>query len=152
MIPVKPFRQKQGLCGIACLKMVLEFYGLKKSERELAKLAQASAAGVNAEQLVKIVRKLRFRAQVKDFCTLSDIRYFMKRKIPVIVDWFSADEGHYSVVVRINRENIFLQDPELGQLRAMRKKTFKRVWFDFPGDFLRSKEDMVVRRMIVIKK
>ena len=76
----------------------------------------------------------------------------MQKKIPVIVDWFSTDEGHYSSVVDINQENIYLQDSELRGIRTMKIKTFRRVWFDFSGDVLHSKDEIIIRRMIVIDK
>ena len=40
-IKIKPFQEtlNKGFCGPAVLKMVLRFYGIEKSERELAKLA-----------------------------------------------------------------------------------------------------------------
>jgi len=76
----------------------------------------------------------------------------LERKIPVIVDWFSVDEGHYSAVVGINNKNIYLQDPELGKVRKLKINDFKRIWFDFPGEFLRSKKDIIIRRLIIIHK
>ncbi len=87
---------------------------------------------------------------IKDFSEISDIKKFINKKIPVIVDWFSGDEGHYSVIVGIGKDSIYLQDPELGHVRSMRLRTFKRVWFDFPGKYLVSKDGVIVRRMIVL--
>jgi len=154
MLNIKPFRQSSGFCGPACLKMVLDYYGVKKSEKELAKLSAATPGkGVGAEGLLKTAKELGFKGFVKDFSNLHDIRiYALNKKIPVIVDWFSATDGHYSVVVHIDQEKIYLQDPDLGRLRTMNLDTFKRVWFDFLGDFLRSKDDIIIRRMIVIYK
>ena len=76
----------------------------------------------------------------------------LDNKIPVIIDWFSTDDGHYCVAVNIDKKNIYMQDPELGDIRKMDLETFKRVWFDFTGNFLKSKDQMVIRRMIVIQK
>lgn len=154
MLELKPFRQKQGRCGPACLKMVTGYYGVKKSEKELAKLCGCTPSrGVEARVLVNTARKLGLEGFIKDFSGMKDIKYYVHQKeIPVIVDWFSHDEGHYSVVVDIDKENIYIQDPGLGYLRAMKIKKFKRVWFDFSGDFLKSKDDIVLRRIIVIYK
>lgn len=154
MLNVKPFRQSSGFCGPASLKMVLEYYGIKKSENELAKLSGAKKhTGVGVEGLIKAAKELGFKGFFKDFSDVNGIRkYVIDKKIPVIVDWFSTDDGHYSVVVGIDKNNIYLQDPELGDLRAMELDTFKRVWFDFPSDFLRSKDDIIIRRIIVVYK
>jgi len=48
------------------------------------------------------------------------------------------------------QENIYLQDPSLGHRRALKLRTFKRLWFDFPGDFIAQRSDLIIRRMIVI--
>ena len=154
MLNIKPFMQKSGYCGPASLKMILNFYGLNKTEKELAKLTGASKSkGVGAEGILKAARKLGFKGFYKDFSSFDDIKkYVINKKIPVIVDWFSKDEGHYSVVVNIGKENIYMQDPELGFIRAMKLSRFKRVWFDFPGPFLKLKNDIKIRRMIVIYK
>ena len=154
MLNIKPFMQKSGYCGPASLKMILNFYGLNKTEKELAKLTGASKSkGVGAEGILKAAKKLGFKGFYKDFSSFDDIKkYVINKKIPVIVDWFSKDEGHYSVVVNIGKENIYMQDPELGFIRAMKLSRFKRVWFDFPGPFLKLKNDIKIRRMIVIYK
>jgi predicted double-glycine peptidase len=151
MLNVKPYRQKAGYCGPASLKMVLGFYGVEKSEQELVKLTGCTKKkGTGAPAILKAARSLGFSGLIKDNCELSDISAFLKIGIPVIIDWFSYDDGHYSVVVALDKNNIFLQDPELGHIQGMNIKTFKRVWFDFQGDFLKSKKDLIVRRMIVL--
>ncbi len=152
MLNIPPFRQLPDLCGPSCLKMVLAYFGVEKNEPELAKLAGATKnKGATASDLIRVAKKLGFNGMIKDSASLADIKkYVLNKKIPVIVDWFSHDDGHYSVAVDIDNKNIYLQDPELGALRMMDLKTFKRVWFDFPGDFMTSKNDLILRRMIVI--
>ncbi len=63
---------------------------------------------------------------------------------------FSGNDGHYSVVVGINKTHIFLQDPEIGKIRSMKIKDFMRVWFDFTGDYLKSQHDLRVRPLLVL--
>jgi len=154
MLKIKPFRQETGYCGPASLKIVLSYYGIKKSEKEIVKLTECTKEwGVEAWKLLKIAQGLGFHGFVRDESTFDDIKeYVINRQIPVIVDWFSEDDGHYSVVVDIDDENIYLLDPELGYVRAMRLKKFWRVWFDFPDEYIKSKNDLNIRRMIVIYK
>lgn len=153
MLNVKPFRQSAGFCGPACLKMVLEYYGIKKSEKELAELSKAKPhTGVSAEGLLKATKVLGLKGLAKDFSEIKDIKEHIDKKIPVIVDWFSINDGHYSVVVDVDKNNIYLQDPELGRIQTINLDTFKRIWFDFRGNYLTSKNDIIIRRMIVIYK
>jgi len=81
----------------------------------------------------------------------SDIEKLLKQKIPVIVDWFHNGDGHYSVAVGLTTKNIILMNPRFGTFDTLNRVDFKRIWFDFPGDFLKSKNDVVIRRMIVIE-
>ena len=154
MLQIKPFRQRIGFCGPVSLKIILEYFDIKKTEKETANLCgYKKSEGVEAKNILRAAKKLGLKGFIKDYSGIKDIRnYVLKKKIPVIVDWFSTDEGHYSVVVDVDKENIYLQDPELGHPRAMRINDFNRVWFDFPGDFLRSKNDIVIRRLIVLYK
>jgi len=153
MLRVKPYEQKYpGYCGPASLKMVLDFYDMKKSERELARLAKSTKVkGTSGENLVKAVRQLGFKAFLKDFAEISEIKkYVIGKKIPVMVNWFSRDDGHYSVVTGIDKKYIYLQDPELGEINKIELKKFKRIWFTFNGDYLRTRDDIIIRRMIII--
>lgn len=154
MLKVDSFRQKPGYCGPASLKMVLGFLGVKITEKKLALISGCTpSCGTGADGLVGAAQKLGFHARVKDFSDLEDIREWVNRKkIPVIVDWFAFEGGHYSVVSGIDRENIYLEDPSLGHRRAMKLSTFMRLWFDFPGNYLRSKDEIIIRRMIIVER
>ena len=154
MLNITPFRQKPGHCGPASLKMVLDFWGVQITEKKLAELSGCSpSSGTGSEGLVRAAQKLGFRVRIKDFSELKDIREWVgRKKIPVIVDWFAFEGGHYSVVSGIDSENIYLEDPSLGYRRALKRSTFKRLWFDFPNDFLKSKSELIIRRMIIIDR
>lgn len=154
MLNVKSYRQKPELCGPASLKMVLDFIGIEKTENELAEMTgYIPTKGTKSEGLIKAAKKLGLKVFQKDFAEIEDLKeYVINKKIPVIVDWFSTDDGHYSVVVDIDDKNIYMQDPELGNLRTMDLEIFKRVWFDFTGNFLDSKDQLIIRRMIVVYK
>jgi predicted double-glycine peptidase len=153
MLKIKPFRQKIGFCGPASLKMVLDYYGIKKSENVLGKITGRTAKkGTPANGILRAVKILGLKGFVKDFSNFNEIKYYLNRKIPVIVNWFSEDEGHYSVVVGIDKTNIYLQDPELGRIRRINLKVFKRIWFSFLGNFIKSNSKLILRRIIIIEK
>ncbi|TSC53550.1 MAG: putative fusion protein (N:peptidase-C:desuccinylase) [Parcubacteria group bacterium LiPW_39] len=136
---------------MASLKMVLDYFGVKISEPELIKFTGATARkGTSAKGIRKAARKLGFLVRIKDRTDLADIKYWLDKKIPPIVAWFSEDDGHYSVVAGLDKKFIYLQDPEIAGIRKMKKKDFKRVWFDFEGDFIKNKNDLILRRLIII--
>ncbi len=157
MIKLKPFRQTPGLCGPASLKMVLDYYGVSVSEQELARLSVSSGEkGTSVSGLVKAAKHFGFKAFLKKNSSLKDLEYFVNKKIPVIVDWFNEDDGHYSVVVDINKKEDVLMDPALRKIliyirrKVFSRETFLRIWFDFPGDHINSPKDLVLRLMLVV--
>ena len=151
MLKIASFIQTSGYCGPAVLKMVMGYYGVNKSEQELAKLVpDIDKKGTTGEVILKIAKKFGFDGFIKDFATLDDIKHEITiNRRPPIVDWFSVNDGHYSLAVALGTKNIYLRDPEYKSLRKLPRNEFFRVWFDFRGDFLKSKNDLIVRRMIV---
>lgn len=153
MLNIRPYEQSAGgYCGPACLKMVLGYFGIRKSERALIALTGATSKdGVGAAGLLKAAKALGFTGFMKDSATFVDIRnYVLRKKIPIIVDWFSEDEGHYSVIMDINEGRIVFADPEFGRRRTMPLAVFRRVWFDYVPNVPKKKSDFVIRRMVAI--
>lgn len=165
MIKLKPFEQSPGFCGPASLKMVLDYYGAEFSEEELAKVGGANRElGILLQGMVKAARHFGFHVFYKENSALDDIRYFIKRDIPVIVAWFSpfdgSYDGHYSVVTDINKKNIILVDPVFpisGKIltyiirtRKLLLADFFKLWFDFDGYFIKTQKDLLLRQMLVI--
>jgi predicted double-glycine peptidase len=80
--------------------------------------------------------------------------------VPVIVNWFTrgrsdygdeeTPDGHYSVVVGLDGDHIYLQDPEIGSLRIIEREDFLRVWFDFKPAYITSWDDIILRQLIAI--
>lgn len=161
-LKLKPFQETLGMntCGPASLKIVLDYYGVSKSEKELVMLVRVTKRlGTDEKGLAKAARQLGFKVVVKNNSSFDDIEKWLGRGVPPIVDWFTrgrADysdsevaDGHYSVVCGIDSKYIYLQDPEIGGIRKIEKNDFKRVWFDFKGEFIDPLE-LIIRQMIVI--
>lgn len=147
------FQQREGACGPAALKIVLENFGVLKSEKQLIRMCKNTpGAGIDAETLLKVVKKVGLKGFIQDDCTTREIKKYLKKEYMVIVSWFMDDDGHYSVVSSVDRENIYLQDPHLGHMRAIRLDIFKRIWFDFDKEYMRTKDDLILRRAIVIHR
>jgi len=165
LLPVKPFQETLhgSFCGPAVIKMVLDFYGIEKSEAEVAILSNKDDdLGISDEDIKRTLEGEGLKVEIKNFASFDDIQIALDKKAPVIVNWMTrgrADydeddlaDGHYSVVVGLDEENIYLQDPEVGRLRKLLKEDFIRVWFDFTTDHIEKWEDMVIRQMIAVYK
>ncbi len=162
LLPVKPFQQNvnAGTCGPASLKMVFEYYGLEKSEIELAQICGTTyEMGISAEGLKKGAEAFGFTVEIKDYASFEDLEMWLNKKVPVIVDWFTrgrmdydhteVPDGHYSVVVGLDNDFIYLQDPEIGELRTLTREDFMKVWFDFTGKYIAPNE-LVIRQIIAV--
>lgn len=150
-LTVPLIRQAPNQCGPASLWMVLSFFGKRVSVSTLARRARTTVMGTRAQDLARVARSYGFSASIKDRASLRDIRACLRTGIPPIVDWFSTDDGHYSVVVDCNRSQITLNDPEIRRRRTLALETFERVWFDFRGNVLRSPRQLELRRLIIVR-
>ncbi len=126
ILKVKPFQEtlNNSCCGPATLKIVFGYYGIDKSEEELAKVSGWDKdLGINDKAIKKAAEQLRFKIKIKNNSTFKDIESWLKKGVPVIVDWLTrgrndysdsaVPDGHYSVVVGLDDKFIYLQDPEI---------------------------------------
>ena len=116
ILPVAPFQETlyAGMCGPASLKMVLGYYGVEKTEAELAILCGTNSDfGTDDINIKKAAEELGFNADIHDNSTFDDIQKWLDKKVPVIVDWFTrgridydiaaVPDGHLSVVVGLHK-------------------------------------------------
>lgn len=164
MLKIKPFQETLGMgyCGPASLKIVLDYYGVEKSEKELVKLCRHDKdLGVNDEGIKKAAESLGFKVKIKNNSSFKDIEKWLDKKVPVIVNWFTKGrqdysesdvaDGHCSVVAGLDEKYIYLQDPEIGRIRKIKRSDFMIVWFDFKGEYIKSNE-LIIRQIIAIYK
>jgi len=164
MLKVKPFQEtlNADMCGPASLKIVFDYYGVSKTEKELAKIAGLKKGlGIDEMGIKKTAEKLGFKVVIKNNSNFKDIEKWLGKGVPVIVNWFTRGrndypesetaDGHYSVVCGLDDKFIYLQDPELGAMRKIERNNFMRVWFDFKGNYLKPK-DLIIRQIIAIYK
>jgi ABC-type bacteriocin/lantibiotic exporter with double-glycine peptidase domain len=163
-IKTKPFQGRNGVgwCGPASLKIVLDYYGIEKSEKELAKLCKVDKdLGTDDKNIKRVAEQLGFKAIIKNNSSFKDIEKWLDKKVPVIVDWFTKGrqeysesevaDGHYSVVAGLDDKYIYLQDPEIGRIRKLKRNDFMRVWFDFGGEYIKA-NGLIIRQIIAICK
>lgn len=159
-----PFQETlfKGYCGPASLKMVLEYYGIEKTEKELVRLMGIDQDdGTDEEMMQRAAQHFGLKVDIKNNSSFKDIERYLGRKIPIIVDWFTRGrsdypdsaiaDGHYSVVVGLDNQFIYLQDPEIGQVRKLKRDDFRRVWFDFRGKYI-NPQGLIIRQIIAIYK
>ena len=163
LLQVKPFQETLhgSYCGPASLKIVLNYYGVKKSEKEIAKrCGRDFKLGTNDMSIKRAAKSYGFSVAIKNNANFTDIEEWFNKGVPVIVNWFTrgrkdynnseVPDGHYSVVIGLDKKNIYLQDPEIGTMRAIKRDDFLSVWFDFKRDRITSWKDMIIRQLIAV--
>lgn len=149
----------ESMCGPASLKIVLGYFGVQKEEQELANLSGKTDLGTTDSSLKSAVESLGFKVDIKNESSFEEIQEWLDKGVPVIVNWFSRGRsdysdaevavGHYSVVTGLDEMNIYLQDPEIGKVRTIKRDDFMRVWFDFSGETIKS-DELIIRQLVAI--
>jgi predicted double-glycine peptidase len=130
-LPVPPVDQSPAMCGPASLRAVLLYWGSDVSEDELATLSGATVQdGTSPTGLAHAAWCVGFHAWVWENVSLERLSEWLRAGDPVIVDWLSGGDGHYSVATRVDSERIWLMDPETGDFKAIDLATFLPSWRD----------------------
>jgi hypothetical protein len=117
--PIKKVIQKENYCGPATLEMLISYLGEETDQLRIAQICNITNTidkfGSRIDQLDQAVKLLLPNHSIfwKRYATLDDIEYILhKLQLPLVVEWqarfiFSDgsyyDEGHYSIVIGINR-------------------------------------------------
>src|SRR5947209_2116451 len=97
-------------CGLACLAMILTYYGRKTSISELRTHYAVGRDGVSALGIVKAARYYGLRVRAISL-QHNDFRFV---KLPAIVHW---EFNHFLVVERWSRKRVDVVDPARGRYR-----------------------------------
>ncbi len=130
-------QQTEWTCGVACVRMVLASQGIKKSEKELAKLLKTNKnkLGTLHREIARFFEDLKLNYVVMRNSSISDLKHFQKQKYCIIVGYFLLEHncGHYAVVKKIGGK-IHLIDPWYGPKHSYSIKEFKKIWYDGEGE------------------
>lgn len=140
-------------CGNTALTSVLQYFGKHYSVDTLAKLANTRTVGTDHGDLIAAAVKTgaTVYARSGSETALADVVELVSRGIPVIVGWWSMDNGphfderwtveeraardsgHYSVLRGYTPSALLLMDPNDG-LREYADDEWMRVWYDTDTD------------------
>lgn len=157
-LKIKPVKQTKGLCGASSMKMVMDYYDIVHSERYWARLTAVKIDkdgkvhrmyGCSEHKILEVAKSFGFKGFLKENSSIEELRDYIDRKIPVIVDWFSPEEGsHFSVVAGFEKDKIILADPHFGELKKHTIEWFEERWFDVPYPS-KTVNDLISRAIIV---
>ena len=132
--------------GATSLQAVLSYYGMDINADELINMTNTTPENATSpENLADAARKMGFNAEIKQNMTLKDLQGYLNQGTPIIVDvqaWKSNTtnvqnwtddivDGHYMVVIGIDDENVYLEDPAvLGSRGYISNQEFLERWHD----------------------
>ncbi len=97
-------------CGLACIAMILAYYGHKTSISELRTSYGVGRDGLSALGIVRALRDFGMRVRAISLQE-NDFRFI---KLPVIIHWKFK---HFLVVERWSRKYVYVVDPAKGRYR-----------------------------------
>jgi len=136
-------------CGVSTLQAVLHYWGIPAEEDDLARMLNTtSESGTYPQDMVRVASSMGLDAEFRDNVTLEELRDSLRQGFPVIIDgqawrdpadngtpWSDEwDEGHYMVVLGMDDQNVYLEDPYmLGGRGFMPRQEFLERWHNPRG-------------------
>ena len=133
-------------CGASALQAVLSYWGRELDETAIMKIIGTSEdVGTYPENIVRGVRALGLQVEARENLTLDEVRRFGHPMIALCQVWRSQrsstprpeddwDNGHYIVVLGVDEEYVYFQDPYLHMGKAfVTRATFERHWHQIMG-------------------
>lgn len=148
LLPLPDVRQSTPYsCGAAALQSVLAYWGIEIREDQLMELLGTDPEiGTPPRAIVTAAESMGLKAGLQEELSLEKLAVFMKEGIPVIVaaqawreqsegDWSEEWEcGHYMVVIGIDQDNVYFEDPSLlGSRGFIPRDQFLERWHDVDG-------------------
>ena len=133
-----PFHKQETkyTCGAAAMRMALEFFGFKKSEKEVVKIIGSSPNhGTWFKDFSKAAKKFKLNYVEKENGKISELKQLIREGYKIIVCYLDLKEktygvvvDHYTVVNKIDDKNIYFFDPCYGNKHKYAINYFKKIW------------------------
>ena len=128
-----PYHKQEGAytCGAACMRMVFEKLGIKKTEKQMVRLLGTNKVkGTHEKEFPRIAEKYKINYLVERKGRISDLKKLFKENWLIIVCYHNPneDEDHYSVFRSINNTHIHLYDPWSSPDHRFKITYFKKMW------------------------
>lgn len=113
---IKSYQQlEHSDCGLTCIRVILRYYGLKISMKELKSMIDFSRVGISIGDIKTTLEKLNFKCiPIK-----IDIENLKKMPLPAIVYW---NQEHYVVLYKITNKFYYIVNPSLGKIKLSHKE------------------------------
>lgn len=134
-------------CGPASLRAVLKHYGIRKTERVLAREMLATHEhGTTPLDIVRVARMYGLKPRAYENMGVFRLKKYLDQGWPVIIAiqaWAERprpnykntdDNGHYVVAIGYDRHGIKIIDPVLPKYTRISYRRLRQRWHDRDGD------------------
>jgi ABC-type bacteriocin/lantibiotic exporter with double-glycine peptidase domain len=118
--------------------MVLEYNGIRISEKELEDIFETSWLGNTCEELASGVEKVGFSSEVVENFSPESLKDALNKGIPVIALLDPAvlygglqGFGHFVIIIGLEQNIIYYHDPDMGVELAKDVELFFSAWEKF---------------------
>ncbi|MFH1308343.1 MAG: cysteine peptidase family C39 domain-containing protein [archaeon] len=124
-------------CGPAALATVFCYYNKCQDYPELLKKSELSK-GTDNPKMKEMAEEIGFKTFTKENSSLEDIKNYLARNIPVIINYIEPELnwGHYAIITNIN-DKITLANPDTGKQEKMEISEFEKRWISGSGKYKR---------------
>jgi ABC-type bacteriocin/lantibiotic exporter with double-glycine peptidase domain len=124
-------QEKVYSCAVACLKMVLEYFGKNTEEMKLRRICKTTELGTYADDVVSCARELGFRAE-KAYLAVNELKKLTEANVfPIVyVNTYFLNRifaTHAVIVEDVTDEEILIIDPAEGR-KTIALEIFMRIW------------------------
>ncbi len=126
-------QEKQTTCSAACAKMVLDYYGIYKTEEECEKGIGVHSKGAENDQVADFLTKSGLKCINKELSP-EEVKQFLDMNCPIIIDGKSfkyPGKFHYTVLSDLDTEKdvVVVFDPNYDKkIRTLTLKELDDIW------------------------
>lgn len=156
---ITPIKQRdEDACGPTCIEMALQYFKLPYSFDNIATVSDyRKEEGLDNNQLVAAIQQLGLKVTTHANATWEDLEKYNTDDHVIILSWMLKGYiGHFSVLEKVDATDIYLADPEVGEIIKIEKIEFLRLWLDY-GDsgllwYPEKNTDIQLRWMAVVSR
>lgn len=115
-------------CGVACLQMIIKYYGFNYDYQYLNNMCLATSEGVSLNGISCAAKKIG----LKSLCGTLTIKQLSKNIFPCIIHW---NQNHFVVLYKVDKSGhrFWIADPGKGKY-TLSKDEFKSHWVSITND------------------
>lgn len=110
-------------CGVYCLKMILQYYGVEEDAAIIKEKCRMDERGTSIKGLVEALSSYTIEAKAYH-CPLTSLS---KVKLPCILHFQKNGYGHFVVLYEMKENDYLIGDPQCG-LRHMKERELEAIY------------------------